>query len=51
MLKDGGQILVLIGMSAMTKIGSSCTLPLKKKKQLCLVILAKPRFLGMVRSI
>ena len=37
MLKGGGQILVLIGMSAMTKIGSNCTLLLKKKKLLCLV--------------
>ena len=47
---SGGQILVLIGTFAMTKIGSSCILPLKKK-QLCLVTLAKPRFLGMVRLI
>ena len=28
---------MLIGMSAMTKIGSNCTLLLKKKKLLCLV--------------
>ena len=49
MLKGGGKILVLIGMSAMTKIGFSCILPLEKKKQLCLVTLAKPRFLGVVR--
>ena len=41
----------VIGMSAMTKIGSSCTLPLKKKKLLCLVTLAKPRFLQVVRLI
>ena len=32
MLKGGGQILVLIGMSAMIKIGSKYTLFLKKKK-------------------
>ena len=31
------------------KIGSNCTLLLKKKKLLCLVTLAKPRFLGVVR--
>ena len=31
MLKGGGQILVLIGTSAMKKIDSSCTLLLKKK--------------------
>ena len=31
MLKGGGQILVLKGTSVMTKIGSSYTLPLKKK--------------------
>ena len=48
-VEGGGQILVLIGTSVMTKIGSSCTLLLKKKKLLCLVTLAKPRFLGVVR--
>ena len=48
-VEGGGQILVLIGTSAMTKIGSNCTLLLKKKKLLCLVTLAKPRFLGVVR--
>ena len=37
------------GTSAMIKIGSSCTLLLKKKKLLYLVTLAKPRFLGVVR--
>ena len=31
MLKGGGQTLVLIGTSTITKIDSSCTLPLKKK--------------------
>ena len=35
--------------SVMTKIGSNCTLLLKKKKLLCFVSLAKPRFLGVVR--
>ena len=45
MLKGGGQILVLIGTFVVTKIGSSCTLPLKKKKQLCLVT-SKTKVLG-----
>ena len=45
MLKDGGQILVLIGTSVMTKIGLSCTLLLKKKKLLCLVT-SKTKVLG-----
>ena len=45
MLKGGGQTLVLIGMSFMTKIGSRCTLPLKKKKTICLVTL-KTKVLG-----
>ena len=35
--------------SAMTKIDSNYTLLLKKKKLLCLVTLAKPKFLGVVR--
>ena len=46
MLKGGRQILVLISMTAMTKIGSSCTLPLKKKKQLYLVTPRKTKVLG-----
>ena len=50
-VEGGGQILVLIGTFAMIKIDSSCTLLLKKKKLLCLVTLAKPRFLEVVRLI
>ena len=46
MLKGGGQILVLIGTSAMTKIGSSCTLLLKKKKLLCFGDSCKTKVLG-----
>ena len=36
MLKGGRKILVLIGTYAMTKIGSSCILPLEKKKTIML---------------
>ena len=46
MLKGGGQILVLIGTSAMTKIGSSCTLLLKKKKNVMLGDSSKTKVLG-----
>ena len=46
MLKGGGQILVLIGMSAMTKIGSSCTFSLNMKKKNMLGDSSKTKILG-----